>query len=143
MPKTGVMPGPISPKAFKQVSDFRREQIKEKIATGTWATEPMQEKTWATTKKEQIEKTSLGTALAITKKANTTGSHTGWTGSSDTVRQSSELYSPLLLHSNFNFPRDRATINAWCRSFFAINPYVMNAISSHSTYRVSKMTIKC
>lgn len=143
MPKTGVMPGPISPKAFKQVSDFRREQIKEKIATGTWATEPMQEKTWATTKKEQIEKTSLGTALAITKKANTTGSHTGWTGSSDTVRQSSELYSPLLLHSNFNFPRDRATINAWCRSFFAINPYVMNAISLHSTYPVSKMTIKC
>lgn len=42
-----------------------------------------------------------------------------------------------------SLPRDRATINAWCRSFFALNPFVHNAISLHSTYPISKLNIKC
>ena len=40
----------------------------------------------------------------------------------DSVKQTPEVYSPLWLNSNLNLPRDRATINAWCRSFFALNP---------------------
>jgi hypothetical protein len=54
-----------------------------------------------------------------------------------------EIYSPLWLNSNMNLPRDRATINAWCRTYFALNPIVKNAISLHSTYPISKMNIKC
>lgn len=61
----------------------------------------------------------------------------------DTVKQTPEVYSPLWLNSNLNLPRDRATINAWCRSFFALNPFVHNAISLHSTYPISKLSIKC
>lgn len=61
----------------------------------------------------------------------------------DSVKQTPEVYSPLWLNSNLNLPRDRATINAWCRSFFALNPFVHNAISLHSTYPISKLQIKC
>lgn len=61
----------------------------------------------------------------------------------DSVKQTQEVYSPLWLNSNMNLPRDRATINAWCRSFFALNPFVHNAISLHSTYPIAKLSIKC
>jgi len=65
-----------------------------------------------------------------------------WRGSNDTGRQVPEVYSPLWLNSNLNLPRDRATINSWSRSFFALNPIVQNAISLHSTYPISKLNIK-
>ena len=61
----------------------------------------------------------------------------------NTAKQIPEIYSPLWLSSNLNLPRDRATINAWCRAFFALNPYVHNAINLHSTYPISKLNIKC
>jgi hypothetical protein len=61
----------------------------------------------------------------------------------NSVKQMPEVYSPLWLNSNLNLPRDRATINAWCRSFFALNPFVHNAVSLHSTYPISKLSIKC
>lgn len=64
-------------------------------------------------------------------------------GMGDTTMQAPEIYSPLWLTSNMNLPRDRATINAWCRSFFALNPFVHNAICLHSTYPISKLSIKC
>ena len=67
----------------------------------------------------------------------------GYRGSGGTLRQAPEVYSPLWLTSNLNLPRDRATINAWCRSFFALNPIVHNAISLHSTYPISKLNITC
>jgi hypothetical protein len=63
-------------------------------------------------------------------------------GSADSVKQAPEVYSPLWLNSNLSLPRDRATINAWCRSFFALNPIIQNAISLHSTYPISKLNIK-
>jgi hypothetical protein len=40
-----------------------------------------------------------------------------------------------------NLPRDRATINAWCRSFFALNPTVHNAIDLHSSNVMSDFCI--
>src|SRR5258708_15913929 len=67
----------------------------------------------------------------------------GWQGSSNTLRQTPEVYSPLWLNSNLNLPRDRATINAWCRSFYALEPFVQNAINLHSTYPISRLNIKC
>lgn len=71
----------------------------------------------------------------------TGGNFRGGTG--DSVKQTPEVYSPLWLNSNLNLPRDRATINAWCRSFYALNPFVHNAINLHSTYPISKLNIKC
>ena len=55
----------------------------------------------------------------------------GFRGSGGSVRQIPEIYSPLWLNSNLNLPRDRATINAWSRAFFALNPIVHNAVSLH------------
>jgi hypothetical protein len=80
----------------------------------------------------------------LKKTASTTAaSTTGWRGSGGTVRQAPDVYSPLWLLSNLNLPRDRSTINAWCRAYFALNPIVQNAITLHSTYPISKLNIKC
>ena len=73
---------------------------------------------------------------------NVASSGGGWRGSNDSVRQAPEVYSPLWLNSNLNLPRDRPTINAWSRSFFALNPIVHNAITLHSTYPIAKLNIK-
>ena len=80
----------------------------------------------------------IGTASSVVS-----SSSSGWRGSGDTARQLPEVYSPLWLNSNLNLPRDRAAINAWCRSFFALNPLVHNAITLHSTYPIAKLNIKC
>jgi hypothetical protein len=69
-------------------------------------------------------------------------SGSGWRGTNSTTRQIPEVYSPLWLNSNLNLPRDRPTINAWSRSFFALNPIVHNAINLHSTYPIAKLNIK-
>ena len=64
-------------------------------------------------------------------------------GPGSTIKQLPAFYSPLMMSSNMNLPRDRATINAWCRSYFALQPFVQNAINLHSTYPISKLNIKC
>lgn len=81
-------------------------------------------------------------ASGNTSTGNATYSGSGWRGSNDSSRQIPEVYSPLWLNSNLNLPRDRPTINAWSRSFFALNPIVHNAISLHSTYPIAKLNIK-
>lgn len=77
-----------------------------------------------------------------TPTGNVSGMGSGWRGSNDSGRQIPEVYSPLWLNSNLNLPRDRPTINAWARSFFALNPIVHNAITLHSTYPIAKLNIK-
>ena len=96
----------------------------------------------------QFASTSAANVIAsvgLTKNAqvvsNTGGMFRGIHG--DSVKQTPEVYSPLWLNSNLNLPRDRPTINAWCRSFYALNPFVHNAINLHSTYPISKLNIKC
>ncbi len=71
------------------------------------------------------------------------GMGNAWSGSGGTVRQGPEIYSPLWLTSNTHLPRDRGTMNAWARAFFALNPIVNNGVSLHSTYPISKMNITC
>lgn len=87
----------------------------------------------------------IGGGTPFVKQGQAFGGGGGFQGgvSGDTFYQAPEVYSPLWLNSNLNLPRDRATINAWCRSFFALNPFVHNAINLHSTYPISKLTIKC
>lgn len=58
-------------------------------------------------------------------------------------RLAPEVYSPLFTMANLNLPRDRITINAWCRNFFDLHPIVRNAITLHATYPISKLNIKC
>lgn len=86
----------------------------------------------------------VSASIGFKKNAQVVSSGGGFRGSSgDTVKQTPEVYSPLWLSSNINLPRDRATINAWCRAFYALNPFVHNAINLHSTYPISKLQIKC
>ncbi len=58
-------------------------------------------------------------------------------------RLAPEVYSPLFTMANLNLPRDRITVNAWCRNFFDLHPIVRNAITLHATYPISKFNIKC
>lgn len=130
------LPPEISNRAYRQVSDYRREALQNEIYSGLFKS--------GTPQKEENGMTVMGNVIkGMTKTADTSSSHGSWRGSNNTIRQVSELYSPLLLHSNLNLPRDRATINAWCRAFFALNPFVHNSISLHSTYPISKLNIKC
>lgn len=85
----------------------------------------------------------VATSVGFKKSAQVTSGGYGYGGAGGTLKQAPEVYSPLWLNSNMSLPRDRATINSWCRSFFALNPFVHNAINLHSTYPISKLNIKC
>lgn len=121
MAKTGS--SEPSPGLIKTVSQFRRDAMNSEaeaslLKNGKISGQP--------------------NVLGFTKSASFS-----YKGTGDTVRQVPGIYSPLWLDSNISLPRDRATINAWCRSFYALNPYVQNAINLHSTYPISKLNIKC
>jgi len=85
-------------------------------------------------------------AMLIQKQAASVasvGSGASTSAGSSTERLAPEVYSPLFTMANLNLPRDRITINAWCRNFFDLHPIVRNAITLHATYPISKLTIKC
>src|SRR3990167_4081683 len=142
-----VGPSAISPQMARSVSQFRRDGLEEEMVDGKFRDDGT----------GNIYRTAdhLGPSPAgfVTSSAKgfsklasgvgTTAGSGGFRGSGGTLRQSPDIYSPLWLNSNLNLPRDRATINAWSRAFFALNPLVQNAISLHSTYPISKLNIKC
>jgi len=143
----------ISNRMARSVSDERREIMEMQLEAGEFRE---QGSSGFSARRNHGEishrETTLGLVLhngkAMYKTASgvgsviSSGAGGGWRGSNDSVRQIPEVYSPLWLNSNLNLPRDRPTINAWCRSFFALNPIVHNAITLHSTYPISKLNIK-
>lgn len=148
--RRGQVPGVETSKA---VSNFRKSEITKEIERGQFISGSSQEAS------EKSDLTSFGFAALVkapsgiseelNKKATlSVGSVSGstgtaWSGSGGTVRQGPEIYSPLWLTSNTHLPRDRGTMNAWSRAYFALNPIVNNAISLHSTYPISKLNIVC
>jgi hypothetical protein len=133
---------PVSSSMSKSVSDFRKSAIAGEIELGLFrdGSTPHQ--------KESSEYGSTYNGRAVSGVAKygqvVGGSGGGFRGGfGDTVMQAPEVYSPLWLNSNLSLPRDRATINAWCRSFYALNPFVHNAIGLHSTYPLAKLNITC
>ena len=145
-------PPVISPQMVKAVSQHRRGLLEDEVAAGKFRETSSPFQTFAD---ERMGPTPAGFARASSKFSKFAqeaitfgggapgGAGAGFRGPGGTVRQTPEVYSPLWLNSNMNLPRDRATINAWSRSFFALNPMVQNAISLHSTYPISKLNIKC
>lgn len=134
------LPPLVSSKMAKSVSQYRREGLEQEVSAGLLR-EP-----GGYQLPGQLGPTPAGYVRgSLRKQASTSQSSTGsnWRGSGGTVRQTPEIYSPLWLNSNLNLPRDRATINAWSRAYFATNGIVHNAISLHSTYPISKLSIKC
>ncbi|KKN74491.1 hypothetical protein LCGC14_0390080 [marine sediment metagenome] len=136
----------------KVVSQYRREVMQDEVFRGDFREKGSTGYDLPRGYEDNI-KTSAGNVLSnysgFRKDAQVSpGSGTGagagsYRGSGGSLRQIPEIYSPLWLNSNLNLPRDRATINAWSRAFFALNPVVHNAISLHSTYPISKLNIKC
>jgi hypothetical protein len=128
----------ISQGALASVSQYRREILENEINKNNTTSHFLKGSSGlgnvTSTSRTRIEKTA---------NFSSGGGSTSYRGPGDTGRQVPEVYSPLWLNSNLNMPRERATINAWCRTFFALNPIVQNAISLHSTYPISKLNIKC
>jgi len=120
------------------VSHVRRDGISNEVDQGLF-----RDGSGPTVKDNGLTSNSNVLASVGIKKTAQVVSGGGYRGAGDTVKQAPEVYSPLWLNSNLNLPRDRATINAWCRSFYALNPFVHNAINLHSTYPISKLNIKC
>lgn len=92
---------------------------------------------------EKMSITAIGSRTNLIKNAQVMGASASYKGNGDTLMQTPEVYSPLWLTSNLSLPKDRQTINAWCRQFYALSPLVQNAISLHSTYPISKLNLKC
>lgn len=130
----------LSSKAAHDVSEWRRNKLSEQIEAGVFRETKTAEV--KSTNKFHIASSvgSVKTAQVVSGGASYGG---GYRGSGDTVKQSPDVYSPLWLNSNISIPRDKATINAWCRAFYALNPFVHNAINLHSTYPISKLNITC
>jgi hypothetical protein len=131
----------VSSLMSRTVSDIRRQGIAGEVEQGLYrdGSGPTVKEDGFTLNGRVVS--SVGTHKYAQVVSNSGGNFRGGTG--DTVKQTPEVYSPLWLNSNLNLPRDRATINAWCRSFYALNPFVHNAVNLHSTYPISKLNIKC
>ena len=121
------------------VSQHRREVLGSEVENGLF-----RDGSGPTQKENSITaNANVTSSVGMNKFAQIVSSNNYRGGNGDSVKQTPEVYSPLWLNSNMNLPRDRATINAWCRSFYALNPFVHNAINLHSTYPISKLNIKC
>jgi hypothetical protein len=131
----------VSSLMSKSVSDIRRQGIASEVDQGLFrdGSGPTVKEDGFTLNGRVVSSVGVNKFAQVVSSGG--GSFRG--GSGDTVKQTPEVYSPLWLNSNLNLPRDRATINAWCRSFYALNPFVHNAINLHSTYPISKLNIKC
>lgn len=131
----------------KNVSQYRRAVLEEEVAQGKFR-EKGNTGFASPYDFDGLSRTQAGNVIGSMRKiassfSTGTGTGSNWRGSGGSVRQIPEVYSPLWLNSNLNLPRDRATINAWARAFFALNPIVQNAITLHSTYPISKLNITC
>ena len=137
----------VSKQMATSVSQVRRGLLEEEVAQGGFNITGGVVSSSANQTSESFGPTRAGLVVSnqkLTKMASTsTSTSGGWRGGGGTLRQSPDIYSPLWLNSNLNLPRDRATINAWSRAFFALNGIVQSAISLHSTYPISKLNIKC
>lgn len=129
----------VSALMAQNVSHVRRDSIANEVDQGLF-----RDGSGPTTKENGLtSNANVVASVGLKKTAQVVSGGAGYRGAGDTVKQAPDVYSPLWLNSNLNLPRDRATINAWCRSFYALNPFVHNAINLHSTYPISKLNIKC
>lgn len=144
-------PPSVSPTMARSVSQYRRDSLEDETMKGHFREEstggalPSDYDYFAPSRAGFVTSNTRGGLgkFASGGGLTGTGAGTGYRGPGGTLRQSPDIYSPLWLNSNLNLPRDRATINAWSRAFFALNGLVQNAISLHSTYPISKLNIKC
>lgn len=131
---------PVTPQMYKAVSEYRRGQLEGEVQSGLFRDGSGKNVRLDTSSPAGYAVPGIA-AFGQAFDGSAINSFRGGVG--NTTTQQPEVYSPLWLTSNLNLPRDRATMNAWCRSFYALNPIVQNAINLHSTYPISKLNIKC
>jgi len=143
--KSRQLPPIVTPNMWKSVSQYRRETLEAETANGLFreAGGSYSDNIMSKTGAGNVVKAGIKTAQLSTTNTVSGTSGANWRGSGGVDRLTPEVYSPLWLNSNLNFPRDRASCNSWNRSFFSLNGIVHNAISLHSTYPISKMHITC
>jgi hypothetical protein len=133
---------PVTPQMYKAVSQYRRSELEGEVSRGLF-----RDGSGGATRETNLSAASYATPgapkFAQMAEGTQTAANSFKGGIGNATFQNPEVYSPLWLTSNLNLPRDRATMNAWCRSFYALNPIVQNAINLHSTYPISKLNIKC
>lgn len=132
--KSKLGPPKVTPSMAKSVSQYRRDLLEQQVENGDFSD--------GSSRNNKLSPAS-NVVAAITKKGQVASGGGGYKGSNDAPKQLPDQYSPLWLMSNMSMPRDKTTINAWSRAFYALNPYVHNAINLHSTYPISKLNIKC
>ena len=135
---------PVVPnyKFAKNMSEERRVELNNQIERGEFR-ESLTRNENKESKTSEMSYACLSHGFKKEATASNTNGGNAWGGSGGTVLQGPEIYSPLYLTSNTHIPRDRGTTNAWVRAFFALNPIVNNALSLHSTYPISKLSITC
>jgi hypothetical protein len=144
-----ALPPLVTEKMVRSVSDYRRNQLESEVQAGLFSEPGAQSKhedgttVLGVVASSGIRKHAQDSGMGMGGGGVGSGGSGGYRGSGGTTRQTPEVYSPLWLLSNLNLPRDRATINSWCRAFFALNPMVQNAITLHSTYPIAKLNIRC
>lgn len=131
-------PKKVTPQMIKSVSPYRRELLEREVEAGVFSDGRSREEI----EQNKLTKNSY-VVSAMSKKGQMASGGGGYRGTNASDKQAPDIYSPLWLTSNLSLPRDRATINAWCRSYFALNGLVQNSINLHSTYPISKLNIKC
>lgn len=139
--KQRTQPPQVSGTMFKSVSEERRAALETEVDQGLFRDGSGAPNSNAALTSMGLVTSSIGLKKHAQVISQTSAQWRG--GNGESLRQTPEVYSPLWLNSNLNLPRDRATINAWCRSFYALEPFVQNAINLHSTYPISKLNIKC
>lgn len=140
MKKNG-QPPQVTGSMYKSVSEHRRSALETEVEQGLY-----RDGSGISYNGGLTPASFVTSSIGIKKNAQVLTSNVSaqWRGGNgEALRQTPEVYSPLWLNSNLNLPRDRATINAWCRSFYALEPFVQNAINLHSTYPISRLNIKC
>lgn len=130
----------LSPLSFKSVSSARRDLLNQEFDHGLF-----KDGSYSKQNSDVVHSQSVlpGIVKSAQMLSSTSSIGGGYKGSNNTVRQGPDIYSPLWLNSNMSLPRDRATVNAWCRAFYTLNPIIHNSINLHSTYPISKLNIKC
>lgn len=135
---------PVTPQMYKAVSQYRREQLEGQVEEGAFRDGSSRQSKTASLSPASYAVSGVSPFAKYAQFADVSSPGNSFKGGAgNTTQQVPEVYSPLWLTSNLNLPRDRATMNAWCRSFYALNPIVQNAINLHSTYPISKLNIKC
>lgn len=113
----------ISPESGSKLSDYRKSELTSQIDSGMLKEGSQAFRSNSLNgyiKTASVAESALPIGSSIKKHGQVAASG-NYRGSNDTVNQAPSIYSPLWNDSNLSLPRDKATINAWCRNFFALN----------------------